>query len=144
MQDGRLLLLRRNTEPWLGWWDIPGGFCDAEEHPMVCAAREAREETGIAADVTGYLGMWLDRYPGPDDPDHIVTLNVYYHAVAGAEVDVWHSSPAGLYEQQDAGQAEMNLRGKLVTDEHGRFWFRTVKMAGYPIPTGTVVAVSPT
>jgi catechol 1,2-dioxygenase len=59
--------------------------------------------------------------------------------VAGAEVDVWHSSPAGLYEQQDAGQAEMNLRGKLVTDEQGRFWFRTVKMAGYPIPTDTVV-----
>jgi catechol 1,2-dioxygenase len=59
--------------------------------------------------------------------------------VAGAEVDVWHSSPAGLYEHQDAGQAEMNLRGKLVTDHDGRFWFRTVKMAGYPIPTDAVV-----
>jgi catechol 1,2-dioxygenase len=59
--------------------------------------------------------------------------------VAGAEVDVWHSSPVGLYEQQDPEQAEMNLRGKLTTDEAGRFWFRTVKMAGYPIPTDTVV-----
>ncbi len=59
--------------------------------------------------------------------------------VPGAEVDVWHSSPVGLYEQQDPGQAEMNLRGKLVTDRAGRFWFRTVKMAGYPIPTDTVV-----
>jgi catechol 1,2-dioxygenase len=59
--------------------------------------------------------------------------------VAGAEVDVWHSSPAGVYEHQDAGQAPMNLRGKFVTDQAGRFWFRTVKMAGYPIPTDTVV-----
>lgn len=59
--------------------------------------------------------------------------------VAGAEVDVWHSSPVGLYEHQDPGQADMNLRGKLVTDDEGRFWFRTVKMAGYPIPTDTVV-----
>jgi catechol 1,2-dioxygenase len=59
--------------------------------------------------------------------------------VAGAEVDVWHSSPVGLYEHQDAEQAEMNLRGKLVTDDTGRFWFLTVKMAGYPIPTHTVV-----
>jgi catechol 1,2-dioxygenase len=59
--------------------------------------------------------------------------------VAGAEVDVWHSSPVGLYEHQDAGQAPMNLRGKLVTDDAGRFWFRTVKMAGYPIPTDGVV-----
>lgn len=59
--------------------------------------------------------------------------------VAGAEVDVWHSSPVGLYEHQDAEQADMNLRGKLVTDEDGRLAFRTVKMAGYPIPTHTVV-----
>jgi catechol 1,2-dioxygenase len=59
--------------------------------------------------------------------------------VAGAEVDIWHSSPVGLYEHQDAGQAPMNLRGKLVTDDAGRLWFRTIKMAGYPIPTDTVV-----
>ena len=59
--------------------------------------------------------------------------------VVGAEVDVWHASPVGLYENQDPEQAEMNLRGKFTTDEDGRFWFRTVKMVGYPIPTDTVV-----
>ena len=59
--------------------------------------------------------------------------------VAGAEVDIWHASPIGLYEQQDPEQAEMNLRGKFTTDSDGRFWFRTVKMVGYPIPTDGVV-----
>jgi catechol 1,2-dioxygenase len=54
--------------------------------------------------------------------------------IAGAEVDVWHSSPEGFYEQQDPKQAEMNLRGKFVTDVEGHFWFRSVKPAGYPIP----------
>lgn len=54
--------------------------------------------------------------------------------VAGAEVDVWHSSPEGLYENQDPDQAEMNLRGKFITDEEGRFSFRSVKPAGYPVP----------
>lgn len=59
--------------------------------------------------------------------------------VAGAEVDVWHSSPVGLYENQDPEQAEMNLRGKFVTDQEGRFSFWSVKPAGYPIPIeGTV------
>lgn len=33
----------------------------------------------------------------------------------------------------------MNLRGTFTSDDDGRFWFRTVKMAGYPIPTDTVV-----
>ena len=58
--------------------------------------------------------------------------------VAGAEVDVWHSSPDGLYENQDPAQADMNLRGKFTTDADGRFWFRTVKPAGYPIPVDGV------
>ena len=46
----------------------------------------------------------------------------------------WHSSPEGLYENQDPAQAEMNLRGRFVTDDAGRFHFRSVKPAGYPIP----------
>jgi len=56
-------------------------------------------------------------------------------AIAGAEVDVWHSSPVGLYENQDATQAEMNLRGRFTTDARGAFSFRSVKPAGYPVPT---------
>jgi catechol 1,2-dioxygenase len=54
--------------------------------------------------------------------------------IADAEVDVWHSSPEGFYEQQDPKQAHMNLRGKFTTDKDGRFSFRSVKPAGYPIP----------
>jgi protocatechuate 3,4-dioxygenase beta subunit len=54
--------------------------------------------------------------------------------IEGAEVDVWHSSPEGFYEQQDPKQAPMNLRGKFTTDAHGHFGFRSVKPAGYPIP----------
>jgi catechol 1,2-dioxygenase len=71
-----------------------------------------------------------------------VTARVVDHAgnpVAGAEVDVWHASPVGLYENQDAEQAEMNLRGKFTTDADGRFAFRSVMMVGYPIPTEGVV-----
>ncbi|MBR0909393.1 dioxygenase family protein [Bradyrhizobium japonicum] len=59
--------------------------------------------------------------------------------VTGAEVDVWHASPVGLYENQDPDQADMNLRGKFTTDQDGRFAFRSVMMVGYPIPTNGVV-----
>jgi hydroxyquinol 1,2-dioxygenase len=54
--------------------------------------------------------------------------------IAGAEVDVWHSSPEGFYENQDPVQADMNLRGKFTTDADGHIAFRSVKPAGYPIP----------
>ena len=54
--------------------------------------------------------------------------------VADAEVDVWHTSGEGIYENQDPAQADMNLRGKFTSDSEGRISFRSVKPAGYPIP----------
>jgi catechol 1,2-dioxygenase len=86
-------------------------------------------------------GASILRSPTPGEP-LFVSGRVVDRArspIAGAEVDVWHSSPVGLYENQDAGQADMNLRGKFTTDAEGRFWFSTVKMVGYPIPTDGVV-----
>jgi hydroxyquinol 1,2-dioxygenase len=54
--------------------------------------------------------------------------------VAGAEVDVWHSSTEGYYENQDPAQADMNLRGKFTSDADGHISFSSIKPSGYPIP----------
>jgi protocatechuate 3,4-dioxygenase beta subunit len=54
--------------------------------------------------------------------------------VAGAMIDVWHASPKGLYENQDPGQAEWNLRGRFTSDANGVFSYRSIKPAGYPVP----------
>src|SRR6185437_10813582 len=72
--------------------------------------------------------------PGPALFVNCMVKDHYGKRISGAEIDVWHSSPEGLYEQQDPKQAPMNLRGKFMTDKEGRFWFRSVKPAGYPIP----------
>ena len=72
--------------------------------------------------------------PGPGLAVDVRVTDREGRPVAGAEVDVWHSSPEGLYENQDPAQAEMNLRGRFLTDNAGRFHFRSVKPAGYPIP----------
>jgi protocatechuate 3,4-dioxygenase beta subunit len=72
--------------------------------------------------------------PGPGLVVHACLEDVTGRPIAGAEIDVWHSSPEGLYENQDPKQAEMNLRGRFISDPGGRFHFRSVKPAGYPIP----------
>jgi catechol 1,2-dioxygenase len=54
--------------------------------------------------------------------------------IAGAAVEVWQASPVGLYENQDPRQPKHNLRGRFETDAAGRFEFRSVKPAGYPVP----------
>src|SRR5271166_591798 len=86
-------------------------------------------------------GGSIVRGPTPGEP-LIVTGRVVEQSgapIEGAEVDVWHASPAGLYENQDYKQSHMNLRGKFTTDTDGQFRFSTVKMVGYPIPTDGVV-----
>ena len=55
--------------------------------------------------------------------------------IANARVDVWQASPVGLYENQDPDQPDTNLRGSFRTDAHGYFRFRSVRPAGYPVPT---------
>jgi catechol 1,2-dioxygenase len=77
--------------------------------------------------------------PGPALFVDMRVVDVHGAAVTDAEVDIWHASPVGYYENQDPEQAFMNLRGKFTTDADGRIRFRTVKPAGYPIPTTGVV-----
>jgi protocatechuate 3,4-dioxygenase beta subunit len=82
-------------------------------------------------------GDSIVRSPTPGAPlaFHGKVLDVKGGPVSGAQVEVWQSSPAGLYENQDPSQAEMNLRGRFTTRADGSFSFRSVKPAGYPVPT---------
>lgn len=55
--------------------------------------------------------------------------------LCGALVEVWHANGQGRYENQDPdNQPEHNLRGRFVTDDAGRFAFRTVRPGGYTLP----------
>ncbi len=82
IQDGRVLLVRRAIEPFYGYWDIPGGFLEAEEHPAVCVVRELEEETGLRIRLTALLGIYVDTYGNEDG----YTLNIIYLAeVVGGE-----------------------------------------------------------
>lgn len=86
-------------------------------------------------------GGSIVRSPTPGAPllANCLVRNGKGEPLAGVEVDVWHSSPVGMYENQDKEQADMNLRGKFVTDAQGRFSFRSVKPGCYPVPvTGPV------
>ena len=83
-------------------------------------------------------GASLIRSPTPGVPlffyGRVIDQNG--NPIAGADVDVWHASTVGLYENQDPSQAEWNLRGRFTTDKDGKFSFVSVKPAGYPVPGG--------
>jgi protocatechuate 3,4-dioxygenase beta subunit len=54
--------------------------------------------------------------------------------IEGAVIDVWHTAPNGLYEQQDPDQPEMNLRGTFTTGKDGKYDFYCLRPVPYPIP----------
>ena len=57
------LAIRRAGPPRVGWWDLPGGFCEAWEAPADAAVREVREEMGLDVRLERFVGMYIGRYP---------------------------------------------------------------------------------
>jgi ADP-ribose pyrophosphatase YjhB (NUDIX family) len=60
VEDDRVLVVRRATEPLKGQWSIPGGALELGETLRAGAAREALEETSLTVEVGEVLEV-LDR-----------------------------------------------------------------------------------
>lgn len=106
--------------------DLDGGSYAALLGPFwrknapLCAWGENISRTDLGGQPMEVRGLILDETKNP---------------ITSAIVDVWHSSPVGFYENQDEQQVDMNLRGRFETNENGEFFFRTIRPAGYPVPT---------
>lgn len=54
--------------------------------------------------------------------------------LSGAKVEVWHANLLGNYSFFDRTQSDFNLRRSIVTDEQGRYAFRSILPKGYGCP----------
>ena len=78
-RDGRLLVTRRLANTHLsGFWEFPGGKCEASETHEDCLVRELREEL----DVTALVGAEILRTEH-DYPDRTVRLHFHWCAIDG-------------------------------------------------------------
>ena len=57
MDDGRILLCKRNIEPRWGKWTLPAGFMELDETTAQGAARETDEEAGAQIELQGLFSI---------------------------------------------------------------------------------------
>jgi len=73
VEQGRVLLVRRGTEPMLGQWTLPGGLLEVGEPLLAGVVSEVREETGLTVEPIELIEL-LDRIQREDE-------RVRYHYV---------------------------------------------------------------
>ena len=103
--------------------DLTEATVEGPFHVVESPARELGADlnvAGEAGDPCVVTGQVLDASGAP---------------VAGATVDVWQANADGFYDVQKPGEMGVgDLRGRFTADADGRYWFRTIVPAHYPIP----------
>lgn len=59
--DGRILLIKRHTVPFKGYWALPGGRVEASEIVEQTVVREVKEETGLTAAIIRKIGEYREK-----------------------------------------------------------------------------------
>ncbi len=58
--DNKILLIKRNTRPFVGFWALPGGRMDPGETLEQTVVREIKEETGLEVSIVSVVGDYVE------------------------------------------------------------------------------------
>lgn len=60
IEENKVLLIKRASEPFKGEWAIPGGRIEENETAEDCLRREMKEETGLDVEPICFTGLYSD------------------------------------------------------------------------------------
>ena len=63
VNDGKILLLKRNVEPFKGYWHVAGGHVDNKENFKDALKREYKEETNLEIEVGDIIDFRIENTP---------------------------------------------------------------------------------
>jgi mutator protein MutT len=111
-QDGRILLVRRGTEPLKGHWTLPGGALELGETLSEGVVREVREETGLEVEPIELIEV-LDRIhrEGERVRFHYVIADFLCRVTGGRLLAASDADDARWVER-----AEWNSHSALIVD----------------------------
>jgi len=59
--NNQILLIKRNTRPFVGYWALPGGRMDPGETVQQTIVRECKEETGLDVEIINKIGEYVEK-----------------------------------------------------------------------------------
>jgi len=104
---GRLLLVKRAHEPYVGKWTFPAGFMEWGESPEETTIRELKEETNYDVELDGLFHV----YAGHDDPRTKAILVLYFA----------HPNGGKLVAGDDASEAKWFTLEEVPPDDEIAF-----------------------
>jgi 8-oxo-dGTP diphosphatase len=117
IDNGRVLLIERGSEPLKGIWSLPGGVVEAGEYLQDAVRREMREETGLEIEPLSIVEIFerIMRDPEGRAEYHYVLVD-YLCRVTGGELCA-------------------------ATDAASAAWVPRAELAGYDITEGTLAVI---
>jgi ADP-ribose pyrophosphatase YjhB (NUDIX family) len=115
VEEGRVLLVRRGTEPLLGHWSLPGGLLEVGETLTAGVVREVREETGLIVEPLELIEL-LDRIhrEGERVRYHYVIAD-YLCRVAGGALQAASDADAARWVERAEWSSHSAIRLDPVT-----------------------------
>ena len=112
VQHGRVLLIRRGSEPLKGHWTLPGGMLEVGESLIDGVIREVSEETGLRVEVLELVEL-LDRIHRHENRVrfHYVIAD-YLCRVTGGQLRAASDADAARWVER----AEWNSHSALILD----------------------------
>jgi 8-oxo-dGTP diphosphatase len=114
---GEVLLTKREIEPFLGFWHLPGGRVDYKETVEEAVARVVMEETGVKAERMSLVGVYSDSKRDPRG--HFVTVAFLMKPVGGKLKSDFQSSEVKYFKKLPK---KMGFDAKKVAEDGLRVW----------------------
>ena len=120
--DGRVLFVRRLTQPGYGLWSLPGGYVDRGEVVEQAAAREVWEETSLQVEIAGLVGLFAEQ-------GHPVVVAAYHcHSVQGDAAPGPEVSQLGYFAPDSLPPLAFDRDRDIL-----RAWWRLVRDGDPPV-----------
>jgi 8-oxo-dGTP diphosphatase len=109
--NNQILLIKRKTPPFIGFWALPGGRVDYGETVEQTVVREVKEETNLDAVIERKIGEYVEKGI-KDDVDYEYYPTCFLMRVVGGEMRGQES------EILEIKPFSLNALPKLLAFEH--------------------------